>query len=192
MGMNHNSEYFSRVASDFYRNQVPWRQLIGDQAPTHSYNSFSVCSTGWAMTMDQTEWRSQHTRQPAGIPPERIRINVITGQGTLMPHRDHGPKCTLNWYIRADAKDTTKFWQPRDEQVRALRAPGAVTSNVYLEKDLDLQTQFTADTGQAWLLNTDQIHSVQKLSREPRILLSYQWMNYTYQQVLATIQYLQP
>lgn len=114
------------------------------------------------------------------IPPDSIQIWQIENQGWLDVHRDKGnAKVSLNYYIET-SEDETIFYKPKDGIVRE-------DYHVYEFEDLNIEGIFTALSGEAYLLNIKELHSVTKKDNKPRIILQYSW-DANYNVILESLQ----
>lgn len=113
------------------------------------------------------------------IPPNTIQIWQIENQGWLDIHRDRGEsKVSLNYYIETSADDTI-FYKPKDQLVRE-------DYYEYEFDDVEVQDSFTALTGESYLLNINELHSVTKKDDKTRYILQYSW-NEDYETVLESL-----
>jgi hypothetical protein len=113
------------------------------------------------------------------IPPNAIQIWQIENQGWLDVHRDRGEsKTSLNYYIDTSL-DETIFYTPKD----------GIEREDYYEYEFDelnIVDSFAADSGESYLLNINELHSVTKKDSKTRVLLQYSW-NEDYETVLESL-----
>jgi hypothetical protein len=118
--------------------------------------------------------------------PDSVRYVEIVGDAQVSPHRDHVTKTALNCYFESgDA--ITHFWREK-LGANPIRFPGAATSNIFKNDDLDYIASFKAKDGDTYLLDVSTIHSV---VREPpmkdRRFIQLSWRNATFDEVIARL-----
>jgi hypothetical protein len=153
---------------------------------TSSYQSGNVLLE-YRKIANKLLFKSQHTRNPFKIPPDYIRFSEIHGRGILLPHRDHGVKTGLNYYISAD-NDITTFYKTKSDKVVSIKYPNRKESNIYTQNDLIETDRFVASSNEAYLLDVSQIHSVQRVNPESRVFIGYLWANHSYEEVLESLE----
>lgn len=116
--------------------------------------------------------------------PDSVRWVEITG-AAAGPHRDHGTITALNCYFDA-AGAVTSFWQPK-ENATPFSYPGSSTANLYRFSDLNRVDGFRASDGDAYLLNTSEIHSVYMDPTRVRRFIQLSWSKRTFEYVLDMI-----
>jgi hypothetical protein len=120
------------------------------------------------------------------ITPTYALYAEINGEGMLNPHKDHNVNASLNYYVEAE-HDHTIFYATKNSQVRGYAHSGQSIENIYHETDLNPVCKFVASSNQTYLLNVSEIHSVKRISLNPRIFVAFQWCNHTYQEVLENL-----
>ena len=91
-----------------------------------------------------------------------------SGVGQLYPHRDHGPKTVLNYYVDTENCET-RFYTLDDESEK-------YTKNVFKKAPMRLSDSFIAKDGDFYLLNVDEVHSVDRIDKvKTRRFISWQW-----------------
>lgn len=113
------------------------------------------------------------------IKPDLIVYTEILLDGTW-PHRDTY-KTTLNYYIASEQAQTW-FFEPCTEFVkpREMHSDKGVTY-AYDCNDVKVVEGFCAENHQAYLLNTDLIHAVQKEpTTRPRQIIRWLWQDIPY------------
>lgn len=113
--------------------------------------------------------------------PDTVRYVEVTGDTALRPHRDHSGKTVLNCYFES-AGDETIFWVPKPD-AEAVNFPGAITANIFEEKDLIRVCSFKANDGDAYLLDVSHIHSVYRGTGDTRRFIQLNWINKSLKQV---------
>ena len=116
------------------------------------------------------------------LKPDTIRFVVVMGKNSVNPHRDHHIITALNCYFQAGGA-TTHFWEPLPA-AKPITFPGARTSNIYCDGNLRHLTSFTASDGEAYLLNVNQVHSVQRTSIKTRRFIQLSWKARPFEEVL--------
>jgi hypothetical protein len=114
------------------------------------------------------------------ISPKRIYLSE--GHGPLLPHIDNGQRSCINYYMHT-GNYTTSFWIPRENAKRRKSSRYCANTNSYkevelryLHEDLILVDSFIAKDGEAYILNIEQIHSVEGKKPElPRSFIQFQW-----------------
>ena len=93
------------------------------------------------------------------IAPNNIRfVEVKQGGYELLPHRDYGVPCTINYYFRTN--DATTYWYKKGENSAVEHISRKYQTIIYVRDELELCDQFTARNNDCYLLNTDEIHSM--------------------------------
>jgi hypothetical protein len=120
------------------------------------------------------------------IPPTSTRL--VQAKFELIPHIDNGSCSCLNYYILPQNM-VTNFWKPKENAKKIKQARvDIVTKKVeiielsYKKEDLILVDSFTAKANEAYLLNIEEIHSVENIDKNntdkldyPRTLIQFQW-----------------
>jgi hypothetical protein len=115
--------------------------------------------------------------------------------GSVLPHRDEN-SVTLNYMINS-ANAMTLFWSPKTSDVEQEWLIEAGTNAVsktigYRRQDLDLKGYFRAKNNEAWLLKTNDIHSVIVTNKvQTRQMLYWRWRDpHTFEEILDSIEIL--
>jgi hypothetical protein len=130
------------------------------------------------------------------IKPDWINYTEITDYGAD-PHTDHCAT-VLNYYIEAN-DFTTIFWNLKKEvdniPMFQKRQDGQLVKNRtsrFNMSDVSPCTSFKAKSNEAYLLNSYQIHSTNRLLRgQPRTMLRWLWENDEFDTVKDSINILQ-
>lgn len=117
--------------------------------------------------------------------PDIILIAEINGPGYLGAHRDHGPKCVLNWYVESN-NDKTIFYKEKSN-AKPYIAAGEKTANIYNIEDIEIVDEFVAKDNEMYLLNVSEIHSVHSHNAGVRRFINLAWHNIDYNTVLQRI-----
>jgi hypothetical protein len=130
--------------------------------------------------------------------PSKIGYFEICGDGAP-PHTDGYVGCSLNIIIEA-ADCITSFWKLKDKDYTLLDTikidKDGNTHNTntvgYQYEDLDFVSLFKANSGEAWLLDVREIHSVIKpeFGRDRKVLTLRWDPTYSFQEVLDSIKIL--
>lgn len=138
------------------------------------------------------------------IVSQKLRFHIkpyITGIselpiGTVLPHQDEN-SVTLNYMIHS-ANAITLFWKPKNADVdrEPLLEMGARTVSGtigYRREELELNGYFQACDQEAWLLKTDEIHSVVVTNHSViRQMVYWRWRSpHTFEEILNSIEILQ-
>lgn len=115
-----------------------------------------------------------------------VQVVEISGPRIAIPHRDHGINVNLNLYYRS-GNATTHFWKETPASEARVYQSETI-ANIYDEDTLEHVDSFTAADGDAFLLDVQQIHSVQMLPDNVRIFVQLSWTNQTYDYVLSRTQ----
>ena len=175
---------FKKINQNFLKNFNDWTLLQGQELISRYESSGTILEYFNIPNIEL--FRSIHTRKFFSISPDRVSIAKITGSGLLYPHRDHGVSTVLNYYITAD-KDDTIFYNSKSGAV-PFEYPGRSVNNVYHLQDLDETTRFSAESGDAYLLDVSQIHSVNKISSTTRLFLNYSWFSTKFDDIVTDIE----
>lgn len=130
-------------------------------------------------------FRQMHSRNIFGIKPETVLISTLSGVGVLGCHRDHNVRVSLNHYVSA-SEDVTSFYNVKQGAV-ARRYREKEEANVYDVADVEYVDGFIARSGDSYLLDVSQVHSVSKTSSVDRVFIAYGWNNYSYDEILASL-----
>jgi len=116
------------------------------------------------------------------IKPDIIQLTEIGYPGTD-PHTDTWP-VALNYYVNVSG-NTTHFWKPTNN-VSYKREKGLTGFNIL---NLTPSGTFTANIADWYLINVNEIHSVQvDQGSEPRLILRYVWKNYSFEEILQSFE----
>jgi hypothetical protein len=128
---------------------------------------------------------SLHPKPFCKIRPEGAFITEVTGQGLLDPHIDHTIKCCINFYFEPNGS-VTSFHVPNAES-SAKMYPGESVANLYKIEDVTEVATFTAEPNEAYVLNVSKIHSVYSPNPGTRRFISYNWINYSFEEIVANL-----
>ena len=114
--------------------------------------------------------------------PTRIDYVELFDVANLPLHKDHGGiQCAINFYYEAHGADTV-FYKCNDESLAyGFKPEGTeVTKHhgenvLYNREDCTEIGRFTAQTGTAYLLNNQAIHSVESKQALPRRFIQYEF-----------------
>lgn len=146
----------------------------------HGYDNGKVRLSYFAGTHDDL-WEKAYSLPIFNIRPDVLSLASITGNGFLDAHRDHSVTVSLNYYFEAD-KGATSFYILKDEFTDL-----KFKKNVFRLNEVDYVDQFIAHNGDAYLLNVNEIHSVDFPEGSKRKMMCFQWKNKTYKEVLASL-----
>jgi hypothetical protein len=119
------------------------------------------------------------------IKPDTLFFAEITGEGLLKPHRDHNVSCCVNLYFEPNG--STTFFHQEKENIDAFVYPGKTTANIYDLHQVDTVGQFIAEKNDCYLLNVSEIHSVLSPNPGARRMITWQWRNASFDEVLENI-----
>jgi hypothetical protein len=176
---------FKKLNQNFLKNDFKDWELLQGQELISRYESFGTVLEYFKISNVEL-LKNIHTRKFFSISPDRVSIAKITGSGFLYPHIDHGVTTVLNYYISAD-KDSTIFYNPKSNSTPT-EYPGKLSKNVYHLHDLNEIGRFSAESGDVYMLDVSQIHSVNKRSPSTRIFLNYSWFSASFRDVLMDIE----
>lgn len=119
------------------------------------------------------------------LQPGSIRYVEISPDHPVQPHADHGIITALNLYI--DGGDgCTQFWQPAPG-AQPIKYENSKITNSYNREDLIKAGAFTANDGDAYILNVGKIHSVDGPLTKTRRFIQFSWARKTYIDVLVSL-----
>ena len=130
------------------------------------------------------------------IQPSIVNYTEITSDGAG-PHVDIA-SAAINYYIESTGAITV-VWKLKDPTLTVANTPRLnedgnwveVPVRVYKMSDIEKVGHFKADSHEAWLLNTSQIHSVIKPNfNSTRTVIRWLWIGPTYEEVLSSIEIL--
>jgi hypothetical protein len=172
---------FTKIKQDFLKTEFnDWMSLKGNELKS-SYETGDVVLEYFNI-LDIDFFKKIHLRNPFSIKPDRVRFSRLTGTGMLNPHVDHSTSVALNFYIDA-GEDLTIFYK-QNNNAAPFSYSGKNQSNIYNVVDLTEESNFIAKSGEAYLLDVSQIHSVNKVNPNPRLFISYLWDTAMYEEVL--------
>jgi hypothetical protein len=119
------------------------------------------------------------------IKPDTLFFAEITGKGHLKPHRDHNVSCCINLYFEPNGSAT--FFHKEKPNIDAFVYPGKTTANIYDLHQVDTVGQFIAEKDDCYLLNVSEIHSVLSPNPGARRMITWQWRNASFEEVLENI-----
>lgn len=124
--------------------------------------------------------------------PERFRDDFFVREMkinyNIPPHTDSHVSATINFYVKAiDCK--TNFYKKVDSDV-GVKMTTQTTGRTFKETDLEFTGSFIAESGDAWLLNVSNPHSVKNIGTGPvdRIALVLQSYKYNFNQLYDMLQ----
>ena len=124
-------------------------------------------------------------------------LTVMTINSILLPHRDNDLISTINFYLKTDncktvfykEKEGAQFWQPeniitRPKSKLEVEEEVAYVKAVYDLDDVEEIASFTAQNGEAWLLDVNEIHNVVPLGEfQSRKAIALRTKKYNYSEV---------
>lgn len=119
------------------------------------------------------------------IKPDTLFFAEITGAGHLKPHRDHNVSCCINYYF--EPNESVTFFHKEKPNINAFVYPGKTTANIYTLEQVDTVGKFIAEKNECYLLNVSEIHSVLSPNPGARRMITWQWRNSSYDEVLENI-----
>jgi hypothetical protein len=175
--------FFKKIDNNFIIPQDNWWKYKGSEK-IQSYGITEQCMLDMWQIADQKAFNSIHKRKFFSIWPDAVSFTVVTGDGYLAPHVDYNTSCSLNYYIQADTIDSTFFYNPPNAS--SYHHPGKTHSSMFKFDDVKDYSvdHFNASSGDAYLLNVSQIHSVFKKTTKPRIFIAYIWRKASFDEVL--------
>lgn len=119
------------------------------------------------------------------IPDRILYMDIKTENEPLIPHRDHGYMCSLNYYV-STCGEKTKFWKLKEGKTR--QSPenfhDDFVKNLYQYENLIFVDEFVAKNYDYYLLDVSQIHSVEvSSSKNIRKIITFIWNEKTYEEV---------
>ncbi len=92
---------------------------------------------------------------------------VDANDGYLPPHVDYNKSCGINVYLQANG-EKTKFYE-------------------WKNKKAEFVEEFEASSGECWLMNTSEPHSVALVKNKERSMLTFSFVNTPYSEVLKYV-----
>jgi len=167
-------------------NFTDWASLKSDINTATFLGKDKKSALEYFMPSDADKLLKIYTRRFCKIPPTVTLYSTITGSGSIGPHIDHGPLAGLNFYVSAGV-DETVFYKKKNKDAAGLQYPGREQSNIFSPDDIDEVDKFVANSNEAYLLDVSKIHSVRKLTNEPRIFIAHLWYEHSYEEVLENL-----
>jgi hypothetical protein len=171
---------YKKINQNFIKKDfTSWESLKGKNLMSQYVSKHTTLS--YYNINDIEYFKTIHTGKFFTIKPDRVRFSILTGQGMLSPHKDHDATTVLNYYISAEG-DQTIFYNV-NEFAEPFSYKEGYAKNIYNQSDLTETTKFIAVSGDAYLLDVSNIHSVYKKSTVPRVFISYIWMNNSFETI---------
>lgn len=124
--------------------------------------------------------------------PERFRSEFFVREMkinyNIPPHTDSHVSATINFYVKAnDCK--TNFYKKVENAV-GVQMTTQTTGRTFKEDDLEFTGSFIAESGDVWLLDVSNPHSVKNINSNPidRIALVLQSYKYNFEEVYSMLQ----
>lgn len=146
----------------------------------HSYDTGKVCLSYYAGTNKEI-WEQAYDLPIFGIRPDVISLASITGTGFLNAHRDHSVTVSLNYYFEASICPTSFY--TLKEEFKDIK----YKKNVFELNEVEYVDQFIANNGDTYLLNVNEIHSVDFLPNSTRKMIVFQWRNKTFEEIKESL-----
>ena len=118
--------------------------------------------------------------------PDFIWYNEIYFNNYLGAHIDHGPECSLNYYIQCGEAVTSFYEVINNNPIKAQCTAPINTNNLYFEEDLLLVDSFKARDNTSFLLNASKVHSVKNI-QTTRKFISWNWKDITFNEIAESI-----
>jgi len=161
------------------------------------YTNFKLLGTQYICAGTLSTYSHVDLDNSIVIPPEyqqRFFLTHLAMRGRIVPHRDQGIKCKINIYL-SDNQATTRFYTGDYKELAKDCSGCSIEMFTRGEcacsmkpTNLVLADQFMAQPGEAYLINTTEIHSVEELSADnPRFVLNLT-TNMEYPEVYAMLQ----
>ena len=176
------NNYFHKFHLEIY--PFDYESLKGDLF-TEFVSKENGTGIHYYMPTNLEKFISLHPKPFCKIRPEGAFITEVTGQGLLDPHVDHTIKCCINYYFEPNGS-TTSFHIPK-ESAAAKLYPGQENANLYRIDDVEEVAQVTAEKNDAYVLNVSKIHSVYSPNPGTRKFISYNWVNYSFEEIVANL-----
>ncbi len=124
-------------------------------------------------------FKKMHKKRIFSIMPSRVRFGILKGgPGFLLPHTDHNARAILNYYISA-GNDITRFHEFKEQPKE--------TREVYPLDMVEEKDSFIANSGETFLLNSEKLHSVERMGGPERLFITYIWEHHSYEEILENI-----
>lgn len=164
------------ASADFNRIKGSYRESFGE-----GYHNYEIQDIDYlnGLIKDQIQFL---------IPPEYINWTEISHSG-LNPHTDNC-SVALNYCV-ASPESTTVFWKEKfssePKLIPTTHGQDLSRTYEYSFDDLEIATVVTFKPHTAFLLNTHQIHNLNKNSTEPRCHIRWMWRDIPYRIVEKSI-----
>lgn len=146
----------------------------------HNYDNGSVKLTYYS-GVDGNLWYKAYDLPIFGLRPDTVSLADISGKGFLNTHRDHNVTVSLNYYFEADLC-ATKFYNIKEE-FKDLK----YKKNIFRLDEVEYADEFVAKSGEAYLLDVNEIHAVDFPEGSKRKMVAFQWRNKTFQEILESL-----
>lgn len=161
---------------------------LGEFTETNLINAYAI--NGKGISLYNIE--NYNENLILAVIPERFRADFFVREMkinyNIPPHTDSHVSATINFYVKAkDCK--TNFYKKVDSDI-GVKMTTQTTGRTFKEDDLELTGSFIAESGDAWLLDVSNPHSVKNLGTEPvdRIALVLQSYKYNFNQLYDMLQ----
>jgi len=111
---------------------------------------------------------------------------MIINHHDIPPHIDNDLNVVINYYLQT-ANATTKFWNPKNTQLNAVKIKNQVDGRLFIKEDLECMGNFKAETNDLWMLDVSKIHSVESTCNDLRIAYCFQSNKVTYSDIINNL-----
>lgn len=180
---------FKKIEQRFIKTDFKNWDLFESNNKIVNFDSSTGASLQYYTLNNFDKFRAIHSKKFCKIDPTTVSFAKIIGPGEIGPHTDAGVKVALNYYITAGT-DETIFYKSKDYNINTIEynsSDAAYTPNVYNADDLYTVGKFVAESGDAYILDVSQIHSVNKITNVPRMFIAYLWYNNSYDEILENL-----
>ena len=172
---------YCKIDNSFLNLNFDYTYFNSDIKVAHYYSNERKGGSTFYMMKDLKKFWSLHYKDIFTIKPN-VRYAIFTSQNLVTPHTDGGnDSVALNFYLNTNA-DATIFYEKKHDDVK----PYPKTKS-YDVTQLNEIGRFVAYNCSTYLMDVQTIHGIDKKTNEDRVLISYRWKNYSFNQILNSL-----
>jgi hypothetical protein len=173
---------FAKISNDFLNKTVDYTEFNSNIATDSYYNETRKGGSKFLLLKNLTKFWDLHLYNIFTIKPT-VRYAIFSGSGLVSPHVDGGnDSVSLNFYLQTNSDDATIFYKKNNDFVKPYPK-----TNAYNIDDLTEVSRFYANKYDAYLLDVQQIHGIQKVDSQDRIFIAYRWKKHTFEEVYNSL-----
>jgi len=172
---------FAKINNDFLDKTIDYFQFDSKIAVDTYYSEARKGGSQFLLIKNPEYYWSTHLKDIFAIKPI-VRYAIFTGEGLVTPHVDgRNDSVALNFYLQV-GNDATIFYDKTHAEVKPYP-----NTNAYRVNELREVGRFYANKFDTYLMDVQKIHGIDKSGSEDRILISYRWRGYSFEQIYNSI-----